>query len=138
METERGKRVNIRYKCRLEDGRVYLVGEHNTLEFVIGSGRLPKALEVGLLGMKTGDHRVVCVPAAEAELFPFPKGSHFAFSIDSTPGAAYEFGPGIGGDVSLSTSGKKWNYRQPLPPGEDLFFEVEMLSVQEEGAGRKA
>ncbi|GAW67922.1 peptidylprolyl isomerase [Geoanaerobacter pelophilus] len=131
METEKGKRVKIRYKCKLEDGRVYLVGERNTLEFLVGSGRVPKTLEAGLLGMQQGDHRVVRVPAAEAEFFPFPKGSHFAFSTGMAPGIAYDFGPGAGGDVSLSIPGNR-DYREPLPSGADVLFEVEMLSVQDE------
>ena len=132
METEKGKRVDIRYKCRLEDGRIYLV-ERNTLEFVIGSGIVPPALEAGLLGMKEGDHRIVRVPSVEVELFPFPKGSHFAFTSKTPPGVAYEFGPGNGGDVSLSLPGKTRLYREPIPAGEDLFFEVEMLSVRDAG-----
>lgn len=131
METQPGKRVNIRYKCKLDDGRVYLVGERNTLEFLVGSGRVPKSLETGLLGMQQGDHRVIRVSAAEAELFPFPKGSHFAFSTGGAPGIAYDFGPGAGGDVSLSIPGNR-DYREPLPAGVDVLFEVEMLSVKDE------
>lgn len=131
METQAGKRVNIRYKCRLEDGRVYLVGEHNTLEFVVGTGRVPSSLEQGLLGMSQGDHRIIRVPAAEANLFPFPLGSHFAFSLEKNPGIAYDFGPGAGGDVSLSLPAKHRDCREPLPNDHDLFFEVEMLSVEE-------
>lgn len=134
MEMDYGKRVTIRYKCRLGDGRVYLVGERNTLEFVVGSGRVPRALESGLVGMREGDHRVVQVPYPEAELFPFPNGSHFAFSTKGAPGVAYDFGPGAGGDVSLSLPGKPKDYREPLPKGEDVFFEVEMLRVEEDGA----
>lgn len=135
MKTEPGKRVSIRYKCKLQDGRVYLVGERNTLEFVVGAGRVPTTLEQGLLGMAQGDHRIVRVPSAEVNLFPFPKGSHLAFSTERAPGVAYDFGPGAGGDVSLSLPGRTRDYREPLPAGEDLIFEVEMLSVEEAGAG---
>jgi FKBP-type peptidyl-prolyl cis-trans isomerase len=131
MQTEAGKRVNIRYKCRLEDGRVYLVGEHNTLEFVVGTGKVPSSLEQGLLGMSQGDHRIIQVPAVEANLFPFPMGSHFAFSTERAPGVAYDFGPGTGGDVALSLPGRNRDYREPIPTGHDVFFEVEMLSVEE-------
>lgn len=130
METEPGKRVSIRYKCRLEDGRVYLVGEHNTLEFVVGSGKVPSVLEQGLLGMSQGDHRIIRVPGGEANLFPFPLGSHFAFSTEHAPGVAYDFGPGAGGDVSLSLPNRSRDYREPLPAAQDVFFEVEMLSVE--------
>ncbi|HBA88385.1 MAG TPA: peptidylprolyl isomerase [Geobacter sp.] len=136
METGNGKRVSIRYKCRVEDGRLYLVGEHNTLEFVIGARKVPPSLEAGLLGMKQGDHRIVRVPASEGDLFPFPAGSHLAFNGASTT-TAYDFGPGNGGDVSLLLPGKTRRHREPLPPGQDLLFEVEMLSV-EEGESPKA
>lgn len=131
METGNGKRVSIRYKCRVEDGRLYLVGEHNTLDFVIGAKRVPPSLEAGLLGMKEGDHRIVRVPAVEADLFPFPVGSHLAFNGAGTP--AYDFGPGNGGDVSLLLPGKTRRHREPIPPGQDLFFDVEILSVEEGG-----
>lgn len=131
METETGKRVSIRYKCRLEDGRVYLVGERNTLDFVVGAGRVPPSFEQGLMGMTQGDHRVIRVPAFEANLFPFPMGSHFAFSTERAPGVGYDFGPGMGGDVTLSP-GRGRDYREPIPSGADIFFEVEMLTVEEQ------
>lgn len=129
--TERGKRVKIRFRCRLRDGKEYLVGQANTLEVVIGAGNIPPALEAGLVGMTLGEHREIRVPAAEVELFPFPKGSHFAADTETPPGIVYEFGPGNGGDVSESIlSARRRHFREPLPAGADLFFEVEMLSVQ--------
>jgi len=131
METDHGKRVSIRFNCRLEDGRIYLVGDGNTLEFVIGAGSVPPSLETGLLGMREGDHRFVRVPHAELDRFPFPRGSHFAFATGTAPGIAYEFGPGNGGDVSLAMPGKSREHHEPIPAGADLFFEVEVLSVQD-------
>lgn len=131
METEKGKRVKIRFTCRMQDGKVYQVDDRNTLEFVIGAGSVPPALEAGLLGMRPGEHRTVRVPAADLDLFPFPHGSHS--TTETPPGIAYDFGPGNGGDVSLSISRKTRHVREPLPVGADLFFEVEMLSVEEQG-----
>lgn len=127
METETGKRVKIRFKCKMPDGKVYQVGERDTLEFVIGAGGVPPTLERGILGMKQGEHRTIRVPAAEVNLFPFPRGSHF----ETPPGIAYEFGPGNGGDVAeLIPAGKGKHFREPLPAGADLNFEVEMLFVE--------
>jgi hypothetical protein len=127
MATETGKRVKIRFKCRLQDGRVYLVGVQDTLEFAIGAGTVPASLEAGIAGMLPGERRVICVPAAEVNQFPFPKGAHFAAETESPPGTAYDFGPGDEGDVSLSISKP---FREPLPAGADLYFEVLMLALE--------
>lgn len=130
METDRNRRVKIRFRCRLENGRECLAGD-TTLELVLGSGELPPALEKGLIDMKPGEHRKILVPAAEVEAFPFPKGSHLAGEIETPPGIAYEFGPGNGGDVAESIpSARRRTTRKPLPAGADLCFEVEMLSLQ--------
>ena len=130
METDRGRRGKITVRCRLENGKEYLVGD-NTLELVLGSGGLPPALEKGLVDMKPGERRKILVPAAEVGLFPFPRGSHLAGETVTPPGIAYEFGPGNGGDVAESIpSARRRPFREPLPAGADLCFEVEMLSVQ--------
>jgi hypothetical protein len=135
METEKGKRVKIRFLCRLQDGRVYQVGDRNTLDFMVGAGSVPPALETGVLGMKRGEHRTIRVPAAEVNLFPFPRGSHFTVEPETPPGIAYEFGPGDGGDVAESIPATRpRHFREPLPAGADLFFEVEMLAVENPGA----
>jgi hypothetical protein len=131
MATEKGKRVKIRFRCRLQDGKVYQVGDRDTLEFEIGAGSVPPALEMGVMGMKPGEHRTVLVPAAEVNLFPIPQGSHFT-ETKSPPGISYEFGPGEGGDVSESIPlGRASHFREPLPAGADLYFDVEMLAAED-------
>lgn len=130
MEAAEGTRIKIRYSCRLQDGRLYLVGGKDTLEFVIGTGTVPPSLEMGLQGMRAKEHRTIMVPAAEANGFPFPGGSHLARQSGSPPGTVYDFGPGNGGDVIESLTKP---FREPLPPGADLYFEVEMLAVEREG-----
>lgn len=127
MTTEKGSKVKIRFKCSLENGKKYLVGAKDTLEFVAGAGAVPPALESGILGMKPGEHRTIRVPAAEVNQFPFPKGSHFARETESPLGTVYDFGPGEGGDVSVTLSKP---FREPLPSGADLYFEIEMLTAE--------
>ena len=129
METAQGKRVRIRYSCRLEDGKVYQLGNKDKLEFVIGDGTVPPSFDSGLLGMKPAEHRTLRVPAVEVNRFPFPRGAHFAVESETPPGIGYEFGPGEGGDVSLSIPPR--HFREPLPPGADVIFEVELLAVEE-------
>ena len=126
MQTANGTRVKIRYRCTAQEGTLHLVGAGDTLEFLVGAGTVPPALEAGVLGLRTGERRTVVVPASEVNRFPFPSGSHFSRETVSPPGTAYDFGPGNGGDVSLSISKPG---REPLPPGADLTFEVELLSV---------
>lgn len=127
MEAVDGAKVKIRYKCRCKNGKLYLVGVKDTLEFVIGAGTVPPALEMGLQGMRAKEHRTIMVPAEEVNQFPFPRGSHFATETASAPGTAYDFGPGNGGDVSLELARPD---REPIPAGEDMYFDVEMLSVE--------
>ena len=132
METEKGKKVTIRFVCRLSDGKVYLVGPLDTLDFVIGAGTVPAVLETGMIGMKPGERRTIRLPASEADRFPFPKGSHFALAAEVPPAMAYDFGPGEGGDVAETIpSGRSRQYREPLPVGADLYFEIEMLAVED-------
>jgi FKBP-type peptidyl-prolyl isomerase-like protein len=131
MEMAHGTRIKIRFKCTSQDGTLRLVGGTDILEFSIGAGSVPVALETGLLGMKSGERRTIVVPAGEVGSFPFPAGSHFSRETVSPPGTAYDFGPGNGGDVSLSISKPP---REPLPPGTALQLEVELLSVELPGS----
>jgi FKBP-type peptidyl-prolyl cis-trans isomerase len=126
METGKKGMMRIRYRCSLPDGKVYDVGERSTLDVVPGETKLPPALERALAEMKPGERRTVRVPAVEANLFPYPKGAHF--EKPTPPGVGYEFGPGEAGDVSVSIPPTP--IRDPLPPGADMIFEVELLEMQ--------
>jgi hypothetical protein len=135
METSNDRRVKIRFRCSTQDGTLHLVGGADTLEFLAGTGTVPPSLEAGIKGMRPGERRSILVPAAEANSFPFPAGAHFSRETVSPPGTAYDFGPGNGGDVTLSISKPP---REPLPPGTDLRFEVELLSLEGgEGIGEQ-
>jgi hypothetical protein len=131
MQAEKGSRVSISFTCRLQDGKAYHVGTRNTLELMVGAGSVPPALEAGLLGMQPGERRSIRVPAAEVNAFPFPGGAHFVPERETPPGIAYEFGPGDAGDVAESIpAGRNRQFREPLPAGADMIFEIEMLAVQ--------
>ena len=71
MQAEEGKKVTISFICRLEDGTLYDLADRDSLEFVIGQGNMLPTLEIGVLGMKPGEHRVIRVSAAEVDEFPF-------------------------------------------------------------------
>jgi hypothetical protein len=137
MEAVKGKRVQIRFDCRLKNGIESLVGGGATLEFMIGAGSIPPVLESGILGMKPGERRTVMLPAAEANRFPFPEGTRFAVEGKTPPGIAYEFGPGDAGDVSESIPrGEAPGLHEYLPAGADIYFEIEMLAVDDDPLAR--
>ena len=134
MQAEEGKKVTIGFICRLEDGTFYDVADRDMLEFVIGQGNTLPSLEMGVLGMKPGDHRVIRVPAAELEEFPFepeeaPSESDFPAG---TAGPGYDFEPGEGGDeVLLSGLPRVRPAREAPPAGADLIFDVDMVRVED-------
>ena len=128
MQAEEGKKVTISFICRLEDGTLYDLADRDSLEFVIGQGNMLPTLEIGVLGMKPGEHRVIRVPAAEVDEFPFDQQEpatepHFP----EGGGIGYEFGPGDEGDVILTPQ----QPRETPPAGTDLFFHVEMIKVED-------
>jgi hypothetical protein len=128
METANGKRVTLRYQCKLTDGTVCHIGEKDTLDLVLGAGSTPPTLESALIGMQPGERKSVQVTAAELKVTPFAEG----VQSETPPGIAYDFAPGDGGDVSeLLTPRPVKRGRQPLPAGADLYLDFELLKVEE-------
>jgi len=133
MQAEEGKRVTIAFICRLEDGTFYDVADRDMLEFVIGQGNTLPTLEMGVTGMKPGEHRVIRVPAAELEEFPFepdeaPSESGFPAGVG---GPGYDFEPGEPGDVILTGPPRVRPARMSPPAGADLIFDVDMVQVED-------
>ena len=140
MEAEEGKRVSINFICKLEDGTISDIELRDPLEFVIGQGNTLPSLETGVLGMKAGDCRTIRVPAAEVEEFPFnedeaPTEANFPAGAERIPELSYDFGPSEGGgdDVYMAIQEES---SEPLSnhtaAGPDFFFEVEMISVEDD------
>ena len=140
MEAEEGKRVRITFVCKLEDGTIRDIALRDPLEFVIGQGNTLPSLETGVLGMKAGDCRTIRVPAAEVEEFPFnedeaPTDGHFPAGAERIPELRYDFGPSEGGgdDVYLALQEESSKPPSDRPAaGPDFFFEVEMISVEDD------
>jgi hypothetical protein len=140
MEAEEGKRVSINFICKLEDGTISDIALRDPLEFVIGQGNTLPSLEKGVLGMKAGDCRTIRVPAAEVEEFPFnedeaPTEAYFPAGAERIPELRYDFGPSEGGDDDVymaiqEESNKPLSNLTAASP--DFFFEVEMISVEDD------
>lgn len=136
MEAEAGKRVRISFICRLEDGTVHELAFSTPLEFVIGRGCAPPSLEKGMLGMKPGERRTIRVPGSEAEGSPCCGGTtarkHLSAGAARTREFGYDFAPGEGaGDVLLSAPSAPAKVLSGPPSGGYLFFEVELIGVEE-------
>ncbi len=139
MEAEEGKRVSINFICKLEDGTISDIALRDPLEFVIGQGNTLPSLEMGVLGMKAGDCRTIRVSAAEVEEFPFnedeaPTEAHFPAGAERIPKLRYDFGQSEGGDddVYLAVQEESNEPRSnPTAAGPDFFFEVQMISVED-------
>jgi hypothetical protein len=137
MEAEEGKRVRISFICKLEDGTIYHIADRDTLEFVVGQGNTLPSLEMGVPGMKPGEHRTIRVPGSEVEEFPFdedeaPTEGHFPAGTGKSSKFGYDFGPGEGADddVYLTVpSAPTRPLREGPPVGSDLLFEVDLISV---------
>jgi len=140
MEAEEGKRVKISFICKFEDGTISDIAVRDPLEFVIGQGNTLPSLETGVLGMKAGDCRTIRVSAAEVEEFPFnedeaPTEAHFPAGAERIPELRYDFSPSEGGDddVYLATQEESTKPSSDRPAaGPDFFFEVEMISVEDD------
>jgi len=139
MEAEEGKRVSISFVCKLEDGTIQDVAVRDALEFVIGQGNTLPSLETGVLGMVPGDCRTIRVSAAEAEEFPFNEDEastdpHFPAGAERIPALRYDFGPSEGGDDDVYLAMAQESsvpLSERAAAGPDLFFEVEMISVED-------
>ena len=140
MKAEEGKRVSISFICKLEDGTITDIALRDALEFVIGQGNTLPSLETGVLGMKAGDCRTIRVPAAEVEEFPFnedeaPTEANFPAGAERIPELRYDFGPSEGGgdDVYMAIQEESSGPLSNLTAaGPDFFFEVEMISVEDD------
>jgi hypothetical protein len=140
MDAETGKKVRISFICKLEDGTICHLADRDTLEFVIGQGKTLPSLETGILGMKPGEHRTVRVPGVEVENFPFAEDEaqtegHLPAGATKAPKFGYDFGPGEGADddVYLSIPAAPTRPLLQRPLSGDLFFEVELISVEDAG-----
>ena len=136
MEAEVGQMVRFSFICKLEDGTVYEIAYSDTLEFVIGRGSAPPSLEKGMLGMKPGELRTIRVPGSEAREFPFDAGEtaggHSPAGAARTRKLGYDFAPGEeAGDVLLSGPSAPSRVVREPPAGGYLFFEVELIGVED-------
>jgi len=137
---EKGKKVNIRFLIRLDDGSV--VGtpdEMSELAFTIGQRKVLPELENGIVGMKVDEKRKIHISADEGygrydkELVLRIDRENFPPDVELKTGRTVQYQNRDGervnlvvNDVDEKTVTVDGNH--PLA-GLDLIYEVELVSV---------
>jgi FKBP-type peptidyl-prolyl cis-trans isomerase len=87
-EVKNGDTVSVHYVGKLQNGQEFDNSHKRgeTLTFKVGSGRVIKGWEEGLLGMKVGGQRILVIPPEMAygdrEVGPIPANSTLIFAIE--------------------------------------------------------
>jgi FKBP-type peptidyl-prolyl cis-trans isomerase 2 len=141
-----GDRVTIHYIGTLDNGRIFdSADDDNPLSFVLGRGEVFPALEEAVAGMKVGTASNIEIPAEKAF------GPHKKENMISLPRSRFPAGRElrVGEKISLSFGdGEERVMRiikdeneqvlldgnHPLA-GLDLTFALQLVSVDEKGAG---
>ena len=133
---EQGDKVRLSYKLKLEDGSVFESSETSgLLDFVVGEGSVLGPLETAVLGMTSGESRVIRVPVDQG-YGPRKEERIFPMAKTKAP-ASYEVGKSIvlyradGKPVSAKVIGENEEAfiidgNHPLV-GHDLTFEITLL-----------
>ncbi|HTZ17589.1 MAG TPA: FKBP-type peptidyl-prolyl cis-trans isomerase [Dissulfurispiraceae bacterium] len=133
---EKGDKVRLSYKLKLEDGSVFESSETNgPLDFVVGEGAVFGPLEDGVAGMTPGESKVIKVPVDQGygerkdeRIFQMPKTKAPSF---------YEVGKTVtvyradGKPISVKIIGENEEAftidgNHPLA-GHDLTFEITIM-----------
>jgi peptidylprolyl isomerase len=91
---EQGDKVKLAYKLKLEDGSVFESSETSgPLDFVVGEGVVLGSLETGVLGMVSGESKVIRVPVDQGY---GPRKEERIFKMAKTKApATYEVGKSV-------------------------------------------
>lgn len=149
MNIKNGQKVTINYIGKLKDGTVFDSSKQQggPLSFVIGDGKILPAFEQGVLGMNIGETKKILLDVEEAygKVNPdavriVPK-DQFGETTDLEVGAMVrgkspDGAPLIATVRSIDTNDIILDFNHPLA-GQNLDFEVELLSVEEETEGEE-
>jgi peptidylprolyl isomerase len=87
-EAVKGALVSVHYEGTLENGTVFdsSFNRGRPIEFVLGTGRVIKGWDQGLMGMKVGGKRTLFIPAhlayGERAIGPIPPNSNLNFTVE--------------------------------------------------------
>jgi len=133
---EQGDKVKLSYKLKLEDGSIFESSETSgPLDFVVGDGSVLGPLETAVLGMISGESKVIRVSVDQGY---GPRKEERIFKMDKTKApASYEVGKSVvlyradGKPVQAKVIGENEEAfiidgNHPLV-GHDLTFEITLL-----------
>lgn len=140
-QAKNGDLVAVHYTGTLENGTVFDTSEgRDPLKFTLGAGQMISGFEQAVLGMKIGESKTVTIPADEAygpysdDLLIVINREDLAPDLDPEVGQQLQ-GPRPDGGTSIGTITNvtdttitlDFNHRLA---GEDLTFEIELMSIQ--------
>ena len=143
MKVTNGQNVSVHYRGTLSDGTEFDNSKvrGNTLDFTAGSDQLLAGFSNAVAGMAVGDTKTVSIPSAEAYGNPRPE------AVQQVPRSAFDddFEFIVGGTVQGNGPSGHFiakiqqveddfvilDLNHPLA-GEDLTFEIELVSVNTE------
>ncbi|WXG41806.1 MAG: peptidylprolyl isomerase [Candidatus Freyarchaeum deiterrae] len=74
MPVQKGNKVKVEYSVSLDDGTIFDSSEgKEPLEFEAGSGKVIKAVDQGVIGMKKGEEKEIRIEPKEAFGYRNPK-----------------------------------------------------------------
>ena len=138
---ENGNSVELHYKGTFPDGEVFDSSwdRGETMNILVGQGRLIKGFEAALLGMTEGETKTVNLTAEEAygpvieeAIISVPKSAfpeNFAFEEGtSVQGQNKNGSPVLAKIVKLNEDSVILDHNHPLA-GKDINFEIELVKI---------
>jgi peptidylprolyl isomerase len=140
-EVRRGDSIKVHYTGSLKDGTVFDSSEgKDPLEFTVGSGQVIAGFDEAVIGMTTGQSKVVHIPADKAygerneQMVITAPLEHVPPGLDLEPGMRLEMG-GANGELirvvvtEITDSQVTLDANPPLA-GEDLTFAIELVDIR--------
>ena len=144
MKVQNGNKVSVHYRGTLGDGTDFDNSRirGNALTFEVGAGRMIPGFNDAVVGLTTGDVKKIHIPMLEAygpriedAVQPVPKasfGEGFEFKKNGLVQGNGPRGPFVARVQEIEKEHVILDFNHPLA-GEDLNFEIEVLSIAEGG-----
>ena len=140
-QAKNGDIVEVHYTGTLENGTVFDTSEgRDPLKFTLGAGQMIPGFEQAVLGMKIGELKTVTIPADEAygpyddDMVQVINREDLSPDLDPYVGQQLQGplpggGTGVGTVTNVTDTTITVDFNHFLA-GEDLTFEIELMSIQ--------
>jgi peptidylprolyl isomerase len=139
-EARDGDIVRVHYTGKLDDGRVFdSSAGQDPLEFKLGDDQLIPGFENAVVGMNTGDSKIVKISASKAygvhreEMVLVVNRAEFPEGVDPQVGTQLRMQTQEGGELRVRVTDASeetvtLDGNHPLA-GEDLTFEIQLVAI---------